>query len=470
MIRRLLLFALMTATTGCYTSMGIAPGGTQDIGYVRDLIADGQVPPPDSITVSGILNEHDLPMDTERCEELMCISGAAGIGLVDVEGSDSLFLQVGYDSNLDPAAFQRAPQTIVAVVDISGSMGDSVNEIRKALIELVDSLNAEDSLAVVTYGDRPKTLLPVTPVSDKQKILRKLGKLQSGGSTNMEAGLKLGYTLAKGDQSGNQKRVMLFTDAQPNVGMTEASEFMDIIQDGITHEVGLTLFGIGDSFGYGLALEISELPLANYFYLANSNNIESVFADFDYMVTPVARDVTITIATADDLELIEAYNVQSSADTGQLIETYVASLFLSSDNGASIIRLGGGENGLPTLDTEVATLTIAYEDLMLKPGSLIDTQVDVQLSSEAGGYQNDAFSHLSGRKGAALVNMGLAMIDLCEAFQVQTVPLSLDAYESTLARLTAEAEALDDDDLRVEVQLMTRLLENVEASTASRPM
>lgn len=462
MFNRLTLFALLFATTGCGYSLGITPGGTQDIGYARDLIANGQVPPADSITVAGLLNEHDLPMNEEGCEELVCISGTAGVGRVELEEADSVFLQIGYDSNMDSDDFHRQAQTIVAVVDISGSMGDAVDKIRESLTKLVDSLNQDDALAIVTYGNHASTLLPVTPVSDKQQILRKLGKLDTGGSTNMESGLTLGYKLAKNDQSGNQKRVMLFTDVQPNVGNTDASDFMDIIDDGIAHDVGLTLFGIGNSFGYGLALEISELPLANYFYLANTNDIESVFADFDYMVTPVARDVVISVTAADDLELVEAYNVQSSKDTGQLIETYVASLFLSSDNGASIIRLGGGANGLPSLDENIASLSITYEDLMLNPGSLVDAQVDVRLSGDAGGYEQDAFGHISGRKGAALVNMGLAMFDLCEAHANQDISISLEAYERTLARLTSEAETLDDDDLRTEAQLMSKLLENAQ--------
>jgi Ca-activated chloride channel family protein len=461
MFNRLALFALIVTSVGCNYSLGITPGGSQDIGYARDLIANGQVPPADTITVGGLLNEHDLPLETEDCAQLLCITGTAGIGQVDVEGADSVFLQIGYDSDLTADTFQRQPQTIIAVVDISGSMGDAVEEIQHSLEELVDSLDQDDALGVVTYGSIAKTLLPVTPVSDKQKILRKLGKLKTGGSTNMESGMKLGYKLAKADHSGNQKRVMLFTDVQPNVGNTDSGDFLQIVTDGIDHEIGLTLFGIGRQFGYGLALEISEVPLANYFYLANSNDIESVFADFDYMVTPVARDVTISVSAADNLELVEAYNVQSSKDNGQLIETYVATLFLSSDNGASIIRLGGGENGLPALDADIATLDLSYVDLMLEPGTIVDFEVSVQLSDEAGGYGQDGFGHISGRKGAVLVNMGLAMIDLCEAWAMEDVALSLDAYESSLARLTAEAESLDDDDLRAEVQLMTKLLENV---------
>ena len=159
MFNRLALFALMFTSVGCGYSLGITPGGSQDIGYARDLIASGQVPPADSITVGGLLNEHDLPLETEDCAQLLCITGTAGVGRVDVEGTDSVFLQIGYDSDLESDEFNRQAQTIVAVVDISGSMGDAVTEIRHSLEQLVDSLNQNDTLAVVTYGNKAKTLL-----------------------------------------------------------------------------------------------------------------------------------------------------------------------------------------------------------------------------------------------------------------------------------------------------------------------
>lgn len=59
-----------------------------------------------------------------------------------------------------------------------------------------------------------------------------IGSLQEAGSTNMEADLRLGYQIAA-DEVGKAEevRVMLFTDAQPNVGASGASEFELLTQE-----------------------------------------------------------------------------------------------------------------------------------------------------------------------------------------------------------------------------------------------
>ena len=77
----------------------------------------------------------------------------------------------------------------------------------------------------------------------KQGVL----KLRAGGSTYMEAGLTLGYELARESSrsfAGNT-RVMLFTDERPNVGRTHKDSFMGMARDASQQGVGLTTIGVG---------------------------------------------------------------------------------------------------------------------------------------------------------------------------------------------------------------------------------
>jgi Ca-activated chloride channel family protein len=51
-------------------------------------------------------------------------------------------------------------------------------------------IDARDKVAIVTYAGSTQVLLEPTSGSNKDKIIAKLQKLSSGGSTNGEGGIK----------------------------------------------------------------------------------------------------------------------------------------------------------------------------------------------------------------------------------------------------------------------------------------
>jgi len=460
----------LSLSTGCLTDfqysgeLGVVAGGVQDIGYARQVIEEGGVPEGDSITVGGLLNEHDLPLDVDGCEDVLCMDGAAGAGWIEAEAADSIFLQLGYDTALTADSFQREDQNLIAVIDISGSMAGELEDIRYALHALLNQLSGRDALGIVVYGSQGEVLLDLTQVTHAHltDIEKKIDALETGGSTNMEDGLLLGFRMARdaADANGRQTRVMLFTDVQPNTGSTSAGAFATFIQDGADDDIGFTLFGIGDQFGYGLALEISTFPLSNYFFLDDSEGIRECFDTLDLMVTPIARDVHIQASTSAGFDLVEAYNVVAAEGEGPVIEAVIPTLFLSEGNGASIFRLRAPEGVRPMLGSTVATLSLSYEDLLLDPGSNKDMEVGIRMSDAAGGFDGDAFGHASVRKGAVLVNAALSMIDLCTAFHDGEVLRAIDSFDETVERLASEAAAFEDADLAAEVTLLNRLRAN----------
>jgi len=457
---------------GCHTDfvmendMGVVAGGAQDIGYAREVIASGGVPGGESITVGGLLNEHDLPLGVEGCDEVLCMDGASGVGMVDVEGLDSVFVQLGYDTALTTDSFQRADQNLVVVIDISGSMGGSLSDIQFALTALLDQLHDDDSLGIVTYGSTGEVLLDLTETTPENIdfIANRIAELGTGGSTNMEEGLKHGYRMAREADNSRQTRVMLFTDVQPNTGDTSADGFVSYIEEGAAEDIGFTLFGIGSSFGYELALEISDYPLSNYFFMDSKETIRDCFDGLDMMVTPVARDVQIRASTAPGYELLDAYNAVAAEGEGPLVEATIPTLFLSEGNGATIFRLGATGDTSPVVGSTIATLSLSYEDLLLDAGEHKDMEVTVHMSDAAGGYDDDQFGHESVRKSAVLVNAALSMIDLCDAFHAGNAVSALDTFDATLTRLESEADALGDEDLSNEVALLEQLRANVLSS------
>ena len=109
------------------------------------------------------------------------------------------------------------------MIDTSGSMAREgrLELVKDALARLVDGLGRGDTVAIVTFGD-PQVLSEPTPATDRYAILDVIDRLQPGGSTNLEHGLRLGYELARSALTENGiDRVVLASDGVANVGLTD---------------------------------------------------------------------------------------------------------------------------------------------------------------------------------------------------------------------------------------------------------
>ena len=121
----------------------------------------------------------------------------------------------------------RPNAALTFVIDTSGSMGTgTVSSWSRIHCANWSTASASgDSIAVVTFGDDARVVLPPTRATDEKTILAAIDALQPGGSTNLEAGLRLGYRLAReahlGD--GGIDRVILASDGVANVGLTDAT-------------------------------------------------------------------------------------------------------------------------------------------------------------------------------------------------------------------------------------------------------
>ena len=112
-------------------------------------------------------------------------------------------LRVGLQAR-DPEP-DRRPAVLTFVVDVSGSMADpgKLDLVKESLTRLVNTLDSDDRVAIVVYGDTARVHLEPTAISERQAILDKISALVTEGSTNVDAGLTLGYQVARQNFADN---------------------------------------------------------------------------------------------------------------------------------------------------------------------------------------------------------------------------------------------------------------------------
>jgi Ca-activated chloride channel family protein len=336
------------------SGMRVRQGGAQDINHFRGEVAAKRIPMPDTITPEGLMGDYDLVIPgTRSCEALLCLTGEAMRADLLASPQDKLLVGLGFNSNIDAKTWTRAPLNLVAVVDKSGSMsGEPLARVRHSLHQIVKQLRPGDQISIVLYGDRSYRHLEPTRIgtANRPVIEAAIDAIQSNGSTNMEAGLKVGYETAFASMDGfkGATRLMLFTDEQPNVGAVDAGSFMGMAQDASRRGVGLTTIGVGVQFDAPLATKVAGVRGGNLYFLRDDKDVEAVFAEkLDTMVSELAFDVTLTVKARPEYRVSAVYGapddmLKTAPDGG--ISLTVPTAFLSTNGGGLFVTLAKAQD------------------------------------------------------------------------------------------------------------------------------
>ncbi|MDJ0975258.1 MAG: VWA domain-containing protein [Planctomycetota bacterium] len=158
------------------------------------------------------------------------------------------FLLVASPSRFEDARLLERPKDVTFVVDTSGSMeGDRLEDVREALLEILDDLDAEDRFNVVTFSDGVQALWPKTrPATPDNRGAAKayLERMEAAGATDLDAALA--QVLADAPTPGRSSVALLVTDGRPTRGETRADVLVDRIA-GLPSErrPRLAVLGIG---------------------------------------------------------------------------------------------------------------------------------------------------------------------------------------------------------------------------------
>jgi Ca-activated chloride channel family protein len=192
------------------------------------------------------------------------------------------------------------PRNLVFLLDVSGSMSDpdKLPLVKTAMRMLVDTLSAEDRVAIVVYAGASGLVLPSTPGSRKADIQHAIAELRPGGSTNGAAGIQLAYQVAnEGFIKNGINRVILATDGDFNVGVTSQGELIRLIEEKRERGIFLSVLGVGTGNLKDSTMEkLADRGNGNYSYLDSLHEARRVLiAEAGATLVTVAKDVKIQI-------------------------------------------------------------------------------------------------------------------------------------------------------------------------------
>lgn len=185
----------------------------------------------------------------------------------------------------------------VFLIDVSGSMNGQMDLVKESLYLLIDQLGENDAVSIVTYAGDERVVCEGVSGSEKSILKSYANNLNSGGSTNGEAGITKAYDLAKKNfkVKGNN-RVVLVTDGDFNVGVSNRDELKKLIKDKAKTGVYLSALGV-NAYTDG-QVNMQNLALhgnGTYDFIGSNEDAEKVFVEDYNKFFAVAKDVKIQV-------------------------------------------------------------------------------------------------------------------------------------------------------------------------------
>lgn len=270
---------------------------TASYAFMRRALNAGRLPQKNAVRVEELVNYFNYAYAPPESADVPFKVEANVVPSPWRTGNKLVHLSVkGYELS----SAERPPANLVFLIDVSGSMtsADKLPLVKSALLMLVNELKPDDTIGIVTYASGTAVALQPTKVKEKFKVLSVIGALRSGGSTAGAQGIHDAYRLAEAnfDPQG-VNRIILATDGDFNVGITNREELKGYIEHKRKSGVFLSILGVGQgNYNDALMQTLAQNGNGTASYIDTLNEARKVLVDeASSTLFAIAKDVKVQV-------------------------------------------------------------------------------------------------------------------------------------------------------------------------------
>jgi Ca-activated chloride channel homolog len=270
---------------------------TASYSFVRASLNRNVLPQPAAVRTEELVNYFPYDYAAPRSAEQPFSTNVAVLPSPWTKGRKLVRVGIkGYA--IDSAARPRA--NLVFLIDTSGSMQDPVKLplVKQSLAMLLEKLDDNDRVSIVTYAGSAGTVLEPTPAGQKAKILAALNQLDAGGSTAGAEGIRQAYALAQRNlDPRGVNRVILATDGDFNVGITDQNELKGFVERERGKGIFLSVLGFGmGNYNDALMQTLAQNGNGAAAYIDTLSEARKTLVDeATSTLFPIAKDVKIQV-------------------------------------------------------------------------------------------------------------------------------------------------------------------------------
>jgi Ca-activated chloride channel family protein len=281
---------------------------TASYSNVRRMLNEGKLPPRGAVRIEELINyfTYDYPQPS-TAHPFSVSTDVAGCPWNERHQLVRIALQ-GRQLDQD----DRPASNLVFLLDVSGSMDspDKLPLVKSAMHLLVEQLSENDRVAIVVYASGTGVVLPSTSADHKATILAAIDNLSAGGSTDGGKGIQSAYRIARDNFiTGGTNRVILCTDGDFNVGITNQSDLIDLIQAKAKEGTFLSVLGFGTGNLQDSTMEkLADKGNGNYAYIDSLLEARrALVQQMGATLVTIAKDVKVQVDF--NPQRIEAYRL-----------------------------------------------------------------------------------------------------------------------------------------------------------------
>lgn len=282
----------------------------------------GLAPKNSSLSCSSLFSKYIFDLVKNETKDFVDLSLLASQSLNPITSEHEKYLSIGLLSSEDGKNVRR-PLNLIIVLDISGSMGESLNEkkwysssqskldlARSCTKNIYSQLKDDERLGVFTFNNFSDLILPLQQKKtiDKKSFFQKLDRLQANGGTSIEVAYNPAVTMLKNqinedvqdpqrDKKPKNNRIIFITDAMiENYYEGESLININFEASAKPFNIFTSFIGVGIDFDTDLITRLTKVRGSNYFAVHSDNEFKKTLEnDFNYIVTPLCFDVYVRI-------------------------------------------------------------------------------------------------------------------------------------------------------------------------------
>ena len=409
----------------------------------RYLAESGLIPTSREVAVEEFINYHRHQIGRPKAGEAVALDVRWGSSAMSED--DPAILQLGFSTALVNDRQQLGPINLALVIDKSGSMADSdkMSRVKAALVTLVSQLRDTDVLSISLFDSYAEVLLPACTLVDRGRVLELIRQIEHGGSTNLHAGLMLGYHEAlKHYRKDATNRVILLTDGIANQGVTEPEQIAANSLAFNERGIDLSTIGVGLDLNQDLLRQLAKSGRGLFHFVADVHDLNKVFIkELQSLLSLVATDPRVEVSYSSDLRLVQVYGYEP-----ELNEDSVALKLDNMNQGLTqvvLLRFNAAPRHIPKSSLAVKVRFTYYD-----PGQKKQVvQTKESFITLRDGRSGDVLKDKEVRKNYTIALLAQAIREMAVAWEMRHYSEAESLLTTAIARTRRSYPNLEDEDI-----------------------
>jgi Ca-activated chloride channel family protein len=251
-------------------------------------------------------------------------------------GRDPVFAEVKITADKGDVARERAPLSLVVVLDTSGSMeGEKIARAKEAVLGLMRDMRDDDEIAFVRYASSAELIQPLARLGNvRDGLAWRVRELSADGGTNIPSGLQMGLRTLDEAERGRVRRVVLVSDGLDSTRVQAERLASDSAERGVT----VSSMGIGLDFDESYMSAIARDGRGNFGFVNDPGALATfLHRELDEAASTTIENATVRLVLPRGVRFARA-NGADARTTGDGVEVRFGALF-AGDTRRAIVEL-----------------------------------------------------------------------------------------------------------------------------------